>query len=248
MTTILVVIEDPRRRDEVVSCLKRGRGNRVVGHGGDLTTALNALSKPQGIDILVVDIDRPEMVRKRTWAHMRMLLPGTRICCITEGEDSILEMAFASGIDSLHPHNVECSTLRRAIRLISAGFVDFDPALLEKAKLLLLEPARDSEIRLGGLVIDVESRKVKRWGECIQLSPLEFNVLARLAQEPGRVISTEELLRAVWGYAREEGGTPAQVKNCILRLRRKIEPTPSHPRYLLTVKGQGYLLRDPIWA
>ncbi|TME62818.1 MAG: winged helix-turn-helix domain-containing protein, partial [Chloroflexi bacterium] len=72
----------------------------------------------------------------------------------------------------------------------------------------------------------------------IELTPTEFQLLATLAREPGRVFTRSQLLDAVHGIAFEsyERAIDAHVKN----IRRKLEPDPAHPRYLLTVYGVGY--------
>jgi DNA-binding response OmpR family regulator len=75
-------------------------------------------------------------------------------------------------------------------------------------------------------------REVTRWGIPIHLTPLEFDVLAHLARKRGRWVSATELLEAVWQTPANKGGTTAQVKNCIKRIRQKIEPDEERPRYL----------------
>lgn len=95
-------------------------------------------------------------------------------------------------------------------------------------------------IVVGPLSIDLQACCAKLREQQIQLTKLEFNVLACLARNAGRVVSHAELLREVWGCP--GGGTPAQIKNCIKRLRQKIEPDPKRPSYLVTVYGHGYLM------
>jgi two-component system KDP operon response regulator KdpE len=70
--------------------------------------------------------------------------------------------------------------------------------------------------------------------------PTTFRLLARLVRNAGRVVAHAELLREVWDCS--DGGTPAQLKNCIKRLRQKIESDPKRPRYVLTAYGHGYFM------
>ncbi len=79
-------------------------------------------------------------------------------------------------------------------------------------------------------------------GRSVELTPTEFDLLATFVREPGRVFTRGQLLDAVHGVALEsyERAIDAHVKN----LRRKIEPTPGRPRYLLTVHGVGYRFAD----
>jgi DNA-binding response OmpR family regulator len=90
----------------------------------------------------------------------------------------------------------------------------------------------------GGVVIDLERRRVTVDGHLADLTPTEFDLLVVLARHPGRVFTRLELLDRVQGYAFEgyERTVDAHVKN----LRQKIEPDPKQPRYVLTVYGVGY--------
>jgi DNA-binding response OmpR family regulator len=74
----------------------------------------------------------------------------------------------------------------------------------------------------------------------VDLTPVEYRVLAYLAQNAGRVITQDLLLTHVWGDEYEGESHLLQVN--VNRLRRKLEPDPTHPRYLLTKTGVGYLL------
>jgi DNA-binding response OmpR family regulator len=92
--------------------------------------------------------------------------------------------------------------------------------------------------QIGQIVIDRTGRAVTIAGQQIDLTPKEFDLLATLAWQRGRVFGREMLLERVWGY--DYVGESRTVDVHIQRLRRKIEPDPAHPRYLLTVRGVGY--------
>ena len=98
-------------------------------------------------------------------------------------------------------------------------------------------PAGDL-LRIGDVTLDVPKMTVTRTGTSIDLTPTEFHLLAKLAQHPGRVFTREQLLDAVRGDDAEafDRSIDAHVKN----IRRKLEPDPRRPRYLLTVYGVGY--------
>jgi DNA-binding response OmpR family regulator len=93
-------------------------------------------------------------------------------------------------------------------------------------------------VRLADLTLDVTRLKVTRRGSSIDLTPTEFQLLATLARQPGRVFTRAQLLDAVRGVEVEsfERAIDAHVKN----IRRKLEPDPRNPRYILTVYGIGY--------
>ncbi|HZI18379.1 MAG TPA: response regulator transcription factor [Pyrinomonadaceae bacterium] len=101
--------------------------------------------------------------------------------------------------------------------------------------------ARD-RFEVGELVIDKRRHEVTVGGERVDLTPLEFHILERLASEPGRAWSRNDLLDEVWSTEYE--GYQRNVDPHINRLRRKIEPDPKNPRYVLTVRGVGYKLNE----
>jgi DNA-binding response OmpR family regulator len=114
-----------------------------------------------------------------------------------------------------------------------------------RAVLRRTDTARDEGVeivRVGDVEIDVPRMRVAVKGRLVDLTPTEFHLLATLARRPGRVFTRGQLLEAIHGVAIEsyERAIDAHVKN----LRRKIEPTPSRPRYLITVRGVGYRFAD----
>ena len=97
-------------------------------------------------------------------------------------------------------------------------------------------------LRAAGVEVDVPRMRVSVDGRPVELTSTEFQILATLVREPGRVFTRGQLLDAVHGAAIEsyERAIDAHVKN----IRRKIEPTPGTPRFLLTVHGVGYRFAD----
>jgi len=86
--------------------------------------------------------------------------------------------------------------------------------------------------------LDVDGRSLTRQGELIELTPMEFELLAALMRSPGRAFSRLELLERSQGYAYD--GYERTVDVHIKNLRKKIEPDTTQPRYVLTVFGVGY--------
>ena len=97
-------------------------------------------------------------------------------------------------------------------------------------------------LRAADLSLDLGRMRVEAAGRRIDLTPSEFALLAAMARQPGRVFTRSQLLDAIHGVAFEsyERAIDAHVKN----IRRKLEPDPRQPRYLLTVYGVGYRLTD----
>jgi two-component system alkaline phosphatase synthesis response regulator PhoP len=104
-------------------------------------------------------------------------------------------------------------------------------------------PETGDRIAVGDLVLDVPRLRATLAGRAIDLTPTEFALLATMARAPGRVFTRSQLLDAAHGDAFEayERAIDAHVKN----IRRKLEPEPARPRYLLTVYGVGYRLAEP---
>jgi DNA-binding response OmpR family regulator len=93
---------------------------------------------------------------------------------------------------------------------------------------------------MGELTVDYAQHVVTMGGQEVALTPIEYRLLAYLLQNAGRVVPQDLLLEHVWGT--EYSGESHMLQVNINRLRRKIEPDPAHPKYLLTKTGVGYLL------
>ena len=93
-------------------------------------------------------------------------------------------------------------------------------------------------IRLGDLVIDLAAKRVIREGEDVRLTPTEWHLLEVLLRNPGKLLSRNQLLTEVWGpgYADATGN----LRLYMAQLRRKLEPDPARPRWLITEPGMGY--------
>jgi DNA-binding response OmpR family regulator len=96
----------------------------------------------------------------------------------------------------------------------------------------------------GGLVIAPHEGRVTSGGEDVQLTRTEFLLLCELAESPNRVLSRDVLLENVWGY--DYFGDGRVVDAHVRRLRKKIEPNPSEPTYVVTVRGLGYRFEPPV--
>lgn len=92
--------------------------------------------------------------------------------------------------------------------------------------------------RFGDVEVDFTRGEVRRAGKSIEMTPIEFRLLAACIRLRGRVLTRERLLDEVWG--RDSSPTDRVVDNHIMNLRRKIEPQPDEPRYLVSLRGVGY--------
>lgn len=113
--------------------------------------------------------------------------------------------------------------------------------LLARLEALLRRTGRRKLLKRGPLLLDLERMEASLEGRPLPLTRREFELLAFLAQRPGRVYSREALLEAVWGQ--DYLGTPRTVDQHILQLREKLGEDPRAPRFLETVRGLGYRFR-----
>jgi two-component system, OmpR family, KDP operon response regulator KdpE len=141
---------------------------------------------------------------------------------------------------------------RQKIAALDAGADDYVTKpfsvdeLLARLRAVLRRRAPEQEpvIDIGELRIDVAQRVVTVQGKRVKLSPHEFDLLRVLAQNRGKLLTHRALLREVWGPAYQVEAHYLHVY--VSHLRKKIEPDPSSPRYLLTEPGAGYRLVEPV--
>ena len=112
-----------------------------------------------------------------------------------------------------------------------------------RAALRRAVPSGETVIEVGDLTIDLEKQSVHRDGKLLSLTPHEFALLRYFAQNRGKLLTHLAILRAVWGPAYQTESHYIHVY--VSQLRRKLEPDPARPRYLLTEPGAGYRFVDP---
>jgi DNA-binding response OmpR family regulator len=113
---------------------------------------------------------------------------------------------------------------------------------LRRREMDALSTASTLSVDEGNLVVDAAARQAIVKGRAVDLSPREFDLLHRLAQTPGKVVSHEELLEHVWGTTSPD--YLAHLRSYIKLLRQKVEPDPHNPRYIRSRARMGYVLTD----
>jgi len=113
-----------------------------------------------------------------------------------------------------------------------------------RAAMRRVPPTPEPVIEVGQLRVDLPDRAVSFDGRPVQLTPNEFEMLRLFAQHRGKLLTHKAILREVWGPAYEVESHYLHVY--VSQLRRKLEPDPTRPRYLLTEPGAGYRLVDPL--
>lgn len=228
-TPAALVVDDERGIVELVGRYLRHEGFRVHEAVDGLTAV--EMARTVAPDVIVLDIMLPGIdglevtrrVRAFSDAYILMLTARTeevdRIIGLTAGADDYLVKPFS-------PREL-VARVRAMLRRPRAGG----------------GPATDEGIvRLDGLELDPAAHEVRVDGAPVELTPLEFELLATLASRPGMAFSRTQLIERVWGeFYGDEHVVDVHVSN----LRRKIEPDPAEPRYVETVRGVGYRLRRP---
>lgn len=173
------------------------------------------------LDLGLPDLDGVEVIRRiREWSPVPIIVLSVRereddkVHALDAGADDYLTKPFGIG-ELLARMRV---VLRRSIR-----------------------QAPEPICRIGGLEVDLPRRRVTVDGAEVQLTPTEYELLRLLAVHAGKVLTHSRILRQIWGIAHLE--QPHVLRVNVSNLRRKIEPDPSRPRYLVTEPGVGYRLR-----
>ena len=111
------------------------------------------------------------------------------------------------------------------------------------ASLRRVTPSGDPVLTIGELVVDLEKRAVTMSGSEVHLTPHQFEILRVLAKNEGKLLTHRTILREVWGpgYGSESNLLHVHIS----QLRRKLQPDPTRPRYILTAAGAGYRLVNP---
>jgi DNA-binding response OmpR family regulator len=107
-----------------------------------------------------------------------------------------------------------------------------------KALLRRGAPGGTQTYTFGDVELDFVRCELRRAGKPVELTPLEYKLLAAFVRHPGRMLSRQQLLDEVWGP--DTFVTDRVVDNQVTNLRKKIEPDPEHPRYIINLRGLGY--------
>jgi two-component system KDP operon response regulator KdpE len=141
---------------------------------------------------------------------------------------------------------------REKVRSLDAGADDYvtkpfgTEELLARLRAVMRrggDEGAESTVSVGELEIDLAGRSVRRGGEEVHLTPIEFDLLRALAVHRGKLVTHRQLLHEVWGPGYEDETHYLRVH--FAHIRSKLEPEPSRPRYLITEPGIGYRLREP---
>lgn len=224
---VLVVEDDAQIQKFICYALKNGNFSYTAACTGQ--EAMSRLVSEQ-IDVVLLDLCLPdfdgiEIIKKvREWSEVPIIVVSSR------DQDKDKVTALDSGADDYLTKPFSTTELLARIR-VSVRHLNKIGNLTQKVTLAV-----------GNLQIDLEKRKITLCGDEIHVTPMEYNLLALLFKNIGKVLTTAFIIREVWGVG-YSNDTQA-LRALMAGLRRKIEDNPAKPRYILTEIGVGYRLMD----
>ena len=223
-THVLVVDDEPQFLRALTTSLRAaGYDVETATTAGDALTKVG-LAPPDAVilDLVLPDRRGTDVTREvRTWSDVPIIVVSAvgeeaeKIAALDAGADDYVTKPFAIG--------ELLARLRAALRR-SGG-------------------AASTVIEIGAIRVDLEKHDVSVDGRRVHLTPREFALVRLFAQNEGKLLTHRTILREVWGPAYQSESSYLHVH--ISQLRRKIEPDPTRPRYLLNEPGAGYRLIDP---
>lgn len=226
MPSVLIVDDEPK-----IVQLARDyfeRGGFTVADASDGQAALTAFRR-QPAHLLVLDVGLPGRDGLDVIREIRKASNVPIIILTARGEETDKLIGLELGADDyvVKPFSPKelVARARAVLRRAEAAAIPSDL------------------VRAGDLTLDVPRMRLSVADRPVELTPTEFQLLTALARQPGRIFTRAQLLDVVHGIAFEsyERAIDTHIKN----LRRKIEPDPRRPRYLITVYGVGYKLSEP---
>jgi DNA-binding response OmpR family regulator len=222
MPARIVVVEDEPTIAAAVAARLRADGHEVLLAADGLEGV--ALCRRERPDLVVLDLMLPG-------------LDGYEVCRQVQADLGVPVLMLSARADEV---DVVVGLRTGADDYVTKPFSPRE--LSARVDALLRRPARRPDgpraLRVGEVEVDPDTRRVRRGGQEVHLTPTEFDLLARLAERPGAVLSRDQLLADVWGW-RSAGGTTRTVDSHVAALRRKLGD-----ELVRTVVGVGYAVQD----
>jgi DNA-binding response OmpR family regulator len=226
-STRILLVDDEHSIQTLLSYPLRKEGYHVTP-ALDGPEALERFSDGR-FDLVILDLMLPRLDGVEVCRELRRRSQVPIIMLTAKGSETDKVAGLEVGADDYITKPFSMREFRSRVR-----------AALRRARMVAESPGEET-IELGELSIDPGGRLVTKSDEELDITYVEFEILAELARHRGRVLSREELLERVWGDAHYRD--PRTIDVHIRHLREKIELDPKMPRYLHTVRGVGYSLR-----
>ena len=236
--TILIVDDEKPIVDILVYNLEKEGYNTLEANDGEQAIKIAFDKKP---DLILLDIMLPKLDGLTVCKKIRnsFNMPIIMISAKDEEIDKILGLELGADDYITKPFSVRevVARVKANLRRIEANIEEQVAAQKNQEK---KDEKKESTIKVGSLLLDLEKYEVHIDGKVINLTLREFEVLKFLAQQPGQVVTRESLLERVWGY--EYYGDIRTVDVTVRRIREKIEKDTSNPKILITKRGVGYYI------
>ncbi|MGI8803407.1 MAG: response regulator [Solirubrobacteraceae bacterium] len=220
--SILTLLSYPLRKDgyEVVRAVD---GAEALARFGE-----------REFDLVVLDVMMPRVDGLEACRRLRAISPVPIIMLTAKSEEIDKVLGLELGADDYITKPFSMREFRSRVK-----------AALRRASLSAQTPApgpAEPTLAAGELALDAAKRSVRVRGELVQTTFVEFEILAAMLREPGRVFTREALLERIWGDS--DYRDPRTIDVHIRHLREKLERDPKEPEYVFTVRGVGYRFRD----
>jgi len=217
----VLVVDDDRQLLRALRITLTAAGHEVVT-APDGSTALREAASAHP-DVIVLDLGLPDMDGTEVLAGLRPWFAGPVIVLSARAGSNDKIGALDAGADDYVTKPFDMAELLARLR-----------AALRRR----VSEGSDPVVVTEHFTVDLAARQVRADGVPVRLTPTEWALLAELVHNTGRLVSQRQLLQSVWGPAYERETNYLRVY--LAQLRRKLEPDPSHPRYLHTEPGAGY--------
>jgi DNA-binding response OmpR family regulator len=228
-TTRILLVDDEQPVQKLLTFPLEKEGYEVV-QAFDGQQALQAFDQQQ-FDLVVLDIMLPRMDGLEVCRRLRAKSRVPIIMLTAKAEEIDKVIGLEIGADDYITKPFSMREFRSRVR-----------AALRRAEMVPATSLDEEPLQRGDLRIDFAKRRTELRGQPVELTYVEFEILAVLARAPGRVYSRDMLLEQVWGDSSYRD--PRTIDVHIRHLREKIETDAKTPEYLLTVRGVGYRFRD----
>jgi two-component system KDP operon response regulator KdpE len=225
---ILVVDDEFQIRRALKNALREVSDRVVEAETGVAGIDLAATEHP---DLVVLDLGLPDMAGADVCREIRRFatMPIVVLSARHDEDDKVRLLSLVADDYVTKPF----STVELLARV---------KAQLRRARTQLTSPT-ETPVAAGELSIDIARRVLTRAGQVVRLTPIEWNIVRALVLAAGRTLTHQQLFDAVWG--REFGDPQRYLRVHITNLRRKIEASPSSPRFVVTEPGVGYRFEIP---
>lgn len=226
MAHLLLIEDDPAIRSALIRALA-SRGHAVDSAADAMSGLQQMMAQPP--EAVVLDLGLPDLPGERLLTMIRAVSDVPVVVATARDDEGLVVRLLDAGADDYVVKPFDLSQLEARVR-----------AVLRRTSGSGSTPPASPVHRVGGLTVDPDRHVAQVDGQAIDLTPLEFDLLAYLAANPGRVVTRRELLREVW--QRTDSGRTVDVH--LSWLRRKLGETAEQPRFLHTVRGVGLRLED----